>query len=297
MKNKNIAIIGSQMDLGAFRKGVDMGPLAIRHAGLSQKIRDIGYDVKDYGDIVPPVALEEGNPRMRFEKEINEANQELYERVLACLNQDRFPVILGGDHSIAAGSVSASLTKYKHVGILWIDAHADFNDEKITPSGNIHGMPLSAVCGCGPDSLVSYSSDRADPLNVVIVGARSIDPLEKIKLKEKGVTIYSISDIHAEGITSIIRKAILTAGKGTNGIHMSFDMDALDPTQAPGVGTPVNNGLTQREAFIICEEMYKYDKLVALDIVETNPLLDQRNMTGILASELVLACLGNTDYR
>ena len=132
---------------------------------------------------------------------------------------------------------------------------------------------------------------------MVIVGARSIDPLEKIKLKEKGVTVYSISDIHAEGITSIIRKAILTAGKGTNGIHMSFDMDALDPTQAPGVGTPVNNGLTQREAFIICEEMYKYDKLVALDIVETNPLLDQRNMTGILASELVLACLGNTDYR
>lgn len=296
-KRAIVAIIGSQMDLGAFRKGVDMGPLAIRHAGLIKKIRDAGYTVKDCGDIMPLVADEEGDPQMRFEKEINEANERLYKRILDCFHKAYFPIILGGDHSIAIGSISASLTTYKSVGIIWIDAHADFNDEKITPSGNIHGMPLSAISGCGPDLLVPFSTDRANPKNIVIVGARSIDPLEKVKLREQGVTVFSISDIHAKGITGIIRKAIDIAGNGMFGIHLSFDMDALDPTQAPGVGTPVYNGLTQREAFIICEEIFKSGKLVAMDVVETNPLLDKRNMTGVLASELVLACLGNTEYR
>ena len=293
----SISIIGSQMDLGAFRKGVDMGPLAIRHADLIPKIRDAGYNVTDFGDIVPLVAENEGNPKMRYEKEINESNKRLYEKVVSCYEEGYFPIILGGDHSIAAGSISASLAMHKKVGIIWIDAHADFNDEQITPSGNIHGMPLSAVSGCGPDSLVSFSSIRANPNNVVIVGARSIDPLEKIKLKEKGVTVFSISDVHAIGITKVIRQAIEIAGNGMDAIHLSFDMDALDPTQAPGVGTPVYNGLTQREAFIICEEMHKSEKLIAIDVVETNPLLDKRNMTGILASELILACLGVTEYR
>lgn len=207
------------------------------------------------------------------------------------------PIILGGDHSIAMGSVSASLSHYKNIGIIWVDAHADFNDEDITPSGNIHGMPLSAVCGCGPESLVEFSEIRANPKNTVIIGARSIDPLEKIKLKKKGVTVFSISDVHSIGIKKVIRQAIGIASDSTCGIHLSFDMDALDPTQAPGVGTPVYNGLTQREAFIICEEMHQSNKLVAIDVVETNPLLDKRNMTGILASELILACLGSTEYR
>lgn len=293
---RSIAIIGSQMDLGAFRKGVDMGPLAIRHAGLMGKIREIGYTVNDYGDIIPMVAVKEGNPKLRYEWEINDANERLYRELLKHHADDEFPIIIGGDHSIAAGSISASLAKYRNVGIIWVDAHADFNDEAITPSGNIHGMPLSAVCGCGPESLVSFSSVRANPRNTVIVGARSIDPLEKLKLKDKGVTVFSISDIHADGIKDIIRRAIAIASDGTEGIHLSFDMDVLDPVQAPGVGTPVYNGLTQREAFIICEELHRTDKLIAIDIVETNPLLDKRNMTGILASELLIACLGNTEY-
>ena len=296
LRNRKIAIIGSQMDMGAFRKGVDMGPSAIRHAGLINKIRDIGYIVFDNGDIMPLVAENEGNPRMRFEHEINDANKRLYEKILQNYNEDRFPIILGGDHSIAAGSISASITKYNNIGVIWVDAHADFNDDEITPSGNIHGMPLSAVCGCGPDSLVAYCQKRISPQKTVILGARSIDPLEKRKLKEKGVTVFSISDVHSNGIKEIIREAIRISGEGVDGIHLSFDMDALDPTQAPGVGTPVYNGLTQREAFIICEELYKSGKLIAMDIVETNPLLDKRNMTGILASELILACLGNTEY-
>lgn len=294
--NHRLSIIGSQMDLGAFRKGVDMGPLAIRHAGLISKARDAGYDAVDYGDIVPMVAEDEGNPQMRYEKEINDSNHRLYVGVSRSYLDERMPIILGGDHSIAIGSISASLTHYKDVGIIWVDAHADFNDNKITPSGNIHGMPLSAVCGCGPESLVGFCKVRANPKNAVIVGARSIDPLEKKKLKEKGVTVFSISDVHSLGIKEVIRQAIDIAAAKTNGIHLSFDMDALDPTQAPGVGTPVYNGLTQREAFIICESMYYSKKLIALDVVETNPLLDKRNMTGILAGELILACLGNTNY-
>ncbi|MBR4209327.1 MAG: arginase [Lachnospiraceae bacterium] len=293
---KNISIIGSQMDMGSFRKGVDMGPLAIRHAGLIQKIRDIGYHVVDHGDIMPMVAEEEGNPRLRYEKEINEANGRLYDEVLKSCKDGNFPVILGGDHSIAAGSISATLTAYENIGIVWVDAHGDFNDEAITPSGNMHGMPLSAVCGKGPDSMVAFSSVRANPKNVVVIGARSIDPLEKIKLQENGVTIISISQIHSLGIREMIAKAISVASEGTNGIHLSFDMDALDPMQAPGVGTPVLNGLTQREAFFICEELYKSGKLLAIDVVETNPLLDKRNMTGVLATELILSCLGSTEY-
>ncbi len=296
LNKRRISVTGSQMDLGAFRKGVDMGPLAIRHAGLLQKMRDSGCTVHDRGDVVPMVAEEEGNPKMRYEKEINDANSRLYREVLESLENGDLPVILGGDHSISAGSVSASLTHFGKVGIIWIDAHADFNDDAITPSGNIHGMPLSAVCGCGPDSLVSFCTERADPVNAVIVGARSIDPLERVKLREKGVSVFSISDVHSLGVKKVIKKAIEIASEGTNGIHLSIDMDALDPTQAPGVGTPVYNGLTQREAFIICEEMYASGKLVAIDLVETNPLLDKQNMTGILASELIMACLGGADY-
>lgn len=296
MSNKKIGVIGSQMDMGAFRKGVDMGPLAIRHAGLLDRIREIGLDVKDYGDVTPLVAESQGDPRLRYEKEINEANERLYRKVCQVYLEGRMPLILGGDHSIAAGSASATLDEYKNVGILWVDAHGDFNDETITPSGNMHGMPLSALCGCGPESMVSFGSVRANPKNVAIIGARALDPLEKEKLKEKGVSVFSISQVHSEGIKSVIEKALAVAGSNTAGIHVSFDIDALDPTQAPGVGTPVLNGLSQREAFIICEELFRSGKLLAMDLVETNPLLDKRNMTGILAAELIMACLGNTEY-
>lgn len=296
LSNRKITIVGSQMDLGAVRKGVDMGPLAIRHAGLITKIRDMGFEVKDEGDILCSVAEGEGNPKMRYEKEINESNVILFSKVLGAHEENRFPIILGGDHSIAAGSVSATLTHFGKIGIIWVDAHADFNDDTTTPSGNIHGMPLSAVAGCGPDSLVKFTGVRASVKNIVIIGARSIDPFEKEKMKKEGVNVFSISDVHAMGIREVMKRAIEIASDGTEGIHLSFDMDALDPTQAPGVGTPVHNGLTQREAFIICEMMNDSGYLRAMDLVETNPLLDNRNATGILASELITACLGSTDY-
>lgn len=297
MKKKNIAIIGSQMDMGAVRKGVDMGPLAIRHSGLIGKIKDCGYTVKDCGDIIPMVATSEGSAKMRYEKEINESNKRLFDKVLEIHKENAFPVILGGDHSIAAGSIAATAEHYENIGVIWVDAHGDFNDDKISPSGNIHGMPLSALCGCGPDSIVSFTKARVNPRNTAIIGARDLDPQETVKLKEKGVNVYSISDVHNFGIRKIVEEAIEVVSDGTKGIHLSFDMDALDPGNAPGVGTPVMNGLTNREGFIICEILCDTNRLLAIDMVETNPLLDHRNTTGTLAAELILTCIGKTDYQ
>ncbi len=297
MKKKNIAIIGSQMDLGASRTGVDMGPLAIRHSGLIGRIKDIGYSVKDYGDITTAVVTSEGNPSKRYEKEINESNEKLFKMVLQMHKEDSFPIVLGGDHSIAAGSVSATAEHFGEIGVIWIDAHGDFNDDKITPTGNIHGMPLSAVCGCGPDSIVNFTKTRVDPNKVAIIGARDLDPLEQKKLKDRGVNVYSISDVHNLGIRKILMDAIDIVSEGTRGIHLSFDLDGLDPVYAPGVGTPVLNGLTPREGFTICELLCDTNRLLAIDMVETNPLLDIRNTTGIMASELILTCIGKTDYR
>lgn len=295
---KDIGIVGSQMDLGAVRKGVDMGPLAIRHSGLIRKIQETGHNVRDYGDIVPMVATSEGeNKALRYEKEVNEANERLFKQVLRIHEDEAFPIILGGDHSIAAASVSATAQHFGEIGVIWVDAHGDFNDDTITPTGNIHGMPLSAVCGCGPDSIVRFAGARVDPRKIAIVGARDLDPLETKKLKEKGVNVFAISDIHHFGISKIMKEAIEIAGDGTEGIHLSFDMDALDPGNAPGVGTPVMNGMTNREGFIVCEILADTDRLLAIDMVETNPLLDTRNETGALAAELILTCVGKTDYQ
>ena len=291
-----IDVIGSQMDLGAFRKGVDMGPSAIRHAGLVEKIERIGYQVFDKGDVVPELAKDPGDPKLRYEKEINDANKQLFGRVKNSLENGHFPLILGGDHSIAAGSASATAEYFGSVGIIWIDAHGDFNDQFITPTGNIHGMPLSAVCGLGPESMVEFSSGRVDPVHVAIIGARDIDPDEKIKLNKNGVSVFSISEIHKQGIYKVVEDAIAVASNGTRGIHVSLDMDAIDPQDAPGVGTPVANGLTLRETFICLELIRQSRKMLSMDVVEVNPLLDTRNMTGILASDLILTALGSTEY-
>ena len=293
---KYIDIIGSQMDLGAVRKGVDMGPSAIRHAGLIEKIERIGYTVKDKGDVVPAVAVSQGDPKLRYEKEINASNEQLFRKVKESLDAAHFPLILGGDHSIAAGSVSAVSQHYGNIGILWIDAHGDFNDDRITLTGNMHGMPLSAVCGLGPDSMVSFSSGRVDPSHVAIIGARDIDPEEKIKLRKNGVSVYSISDIHTMGIYEILVEALDVVSNGTCGIHLSLDMDAIDPEYAPGTGTPVPNGMTLRETYLAVELVRKSGKLLSMDVVEVNPLLDIKNKTGILASDLIQTALGSTEY-
>lgn len=291
-----ISIVGSQMDLGASRKGVDMGPLAIRHAGLIEKLRRNGLSVNDCGDVIVDVAESVGDPKLRYAKEINSANEQLFNRVKRILREGRFPVILGGDHGIAAGSIPAVCEAFGSIGVIWMDAHGDFNDEKITPTGNMHGMPLSAVCGLGPDCMVAFSKGRVDPKNVVIIGARDLDPLEKEKLHASGVTVFTISDVHTMGMPDIVKQAVQIAGNGTNGIHLSLDMDGIDPGEAPGVGTPVQNGLTLRETYIALEIINKYSRLLSMDVVEVNPLLDIQNKTGILAVDIILTALGNPNY-
>lgn len=293
---KQIDIIGSQMDLGASRKGVDMGPLAIRHAALRNRLEDGGFEVEDKGDVIVDIPKDAGDPTLRYFKEIYKANKELFEKVSDSVEKGHFPLIIGGDHSISAGSIPAVAKHHGKIGVIWIDAHGDFNDETITPSGNIHGMPLSAVAGLGPDSLVDFADTFVNPGNIVIIGGRALDPLEKKKLKMFHVTVFPMSEIHSRGIQEVAKDAVRIALDGTNGIHLSFDMDALEPGVAPGVGTPVENGLSLREAFIATEVIQSSGKMVGMDLVEVNPLLDTRNRTGHLAVNLIATALGCTDY-
>lgn len=295
--DKQIHIIGIQMDLGASKRGVNMGPSAIRYTGLAENLTEMGFHTVDKGDIVPGNPHTEDPKRKNF-KPIFEANKALYEKVSDSLKENAFPVIIGGDHSISAGSVTAASRHYKKIGVIWIDAHGDFNDEESSPSGNMHGMPLSAVCGCGPDEMVDFGGEHCfvDPKNVVLIGCRDIDPPEKIRLKEKGVNVFAIHDVDRLGMAEVIRRAIDLAGKDTAGIHVSFDLDAITPEEAPGAGTLVYNGLTVRESFLAAEMLAESGKILSIDMVELNPILDDKNKTGKLACELILSLLGKTVY-
>lgn len=293
----NIHVIGMQMDLGASKRGVNMGPLAIRYTGLIEKLVELGFSVVDEGDIVAGEA-ETDNPKMKNFKPIFNANKSLFEKVTASLNQGAFPVILGGDHCVAAGSIAATVNHYNKIGVIWVDAHGDFNSDESSPSGNMHGMPLSALTGFGPEEMVAFTDKikYVDPRNVAVVGGRDIDPEERKRMTASGVHVFSIHDIDRIGMTEVMKKAVEVAGSGTDGIHVSFDVDAITPQEAPGVGTPVHNGLTVREAFLAAELVAETGKLIALDMVEINPILDERNRTGILACELILSFLGKTVY-
>ena len=295
-QEKRVDIIGIQMDLGASRRGVNMGPSAIRYSGLLEKLELLGIRACDKGDIIPLIPESEDNAAMRHAKEINEANERLYRTVRESLRGGAVPVVLGGDHCVAAGSIPAVAEELGDIGVIWIDAHGDFNNEKSSPSGNMHGMPLSAVCGCGPDAMVSFSGARIHPRHVAQVGARDLDTAERERLRENGVSVFSISDIDKLGMAEVMRRAIAVAGEGTHGIHLSFDVDAITPEAAPGVGTPVHSGLTVREAFLAAEMLAESGRVVSVDMVEVNPMLDAFNKTGILACELILSVLGKTVY-
>jgi len=229
-------------------------------------------------------------------EQIVEANGRLYVQVKESLEKGAFPVILGGDHSVAAGSIPAVAQHYGNIGLIWIDAHGDFNDDKSTISGDMHGMPFSAVCGFGPDEMTPYALQYINPKHAVLVGARDIDPLENRRLKEAGITVFTIHDIDRMGMPQVIKKAIEVSGTGTSGIHVSFDMDAVTPEAAPGVGTPVHSGLTVREAFLAMEILHQCGKVLAVDMTEVNPILDERGRTGILACELILSLLGKSVF-
>lgn len=297
---KDIDIVGVQMDFGASRKGVNMGPLAIRYAGLCDSLAEQGCDVFDKGDIIPPkhgLSLD----NMKNYEQINDTNKRLYESVCATLAKGRFPVVLGGDHSIAAGSVSAVAKHYEaqgEIGIIWIDAHGDWNDEKSTLSGNMHGMPYSAICGYGPESMVDFGQEPhfVPTEHCVVVGGRDFDRAEAERMKAAGMNVFTICDIDRRGMYDVMSDAVSIASVGTVGIHLSFDVDAITPEYAPGTGTPVPNGITAREAALAVEMLAQSGNLISMDLVEVNPILDERNKTGQLASEIIQMALGKSVY-
>jgi arginase len=292
----HIRVIGVPMDLGADRRGVDIGASAIRYAGLNDQLRRLDYQVHDIGNIVVPQPESQpiGNPRVKYLEPIVKVAEELADTVTASLNEHEFPLILGGDHSIALGSVTGVTRVHKDIGLLWIDAHADFNTEETTPSGNIHGMSLAALAGLGNSRLAGIGgwAPKLDTQRIVIVGARELDQGERELLRMHHIHVFTMSDIDHHGISDVMRQALAIAGMASDGIHVSLDMDALDPKHAPGVGTPVRGGLTYREAHFAMELIADSGRLVAMDVVEVNPILDRENATALLAVELVMSALG-----
>lgn len=291
-----IDIIGVPIDLGADRRGVDMGPSAIRYAHLQPRLEQLGYTVVDTGNVEVPIAemCSITDPKLKYIDCIVPMGRRVSGAVATSAQNGRFPLVLGGDHSLSLGSIRGA-ARHKRLGILWVDAHADFNTHETTPSGNIHGMPLAVLCGLGHPRLVRLYEEAVpvvDPRRVAIIGARDLDPGEKTNLREAGVMVQSMEQIDRYGLVSVVEKALARITRDVDGLYLSFDMDALDSHHAPGVGTPVAGGLTDREAHLICEMVAETGKLVGMDMVEVNPILDVQNQTAQLARDLILTTLG-----
>jgi arginase len=302
--NRDVRIIGAPMDLGANRRGVDMGPSAIRYAGLAEELTAANVETTtDAGDLLVPRA-EERDPdaeqpaegSAKFLRETADVCSRLADEVANALDEDTFPLVLGGDHSIAIGSVTGA-ARDADLGVIWFDAHGDFNTPRTSPSGNVHGMPLAAVLGVGDFADTEWANARnLREENVAIVGLRSLDDDEREAIRESDVTAYTMSDIDERGLTPVVEDALDVATDGTDGIHVSLDLDWLDPTVAPGVGTPVRGGVDYREAHSALETVADRDKaedvLRSLELVEVNPILDEHNETAELATELAASALG-----
>ncbi len=296
----NVHLIGVPMDLGSGRRGVDMGPSAIRIAGINERLRELGNKVLDDGDIdIKNVEeLRVGDLKARYLKEIARALKLLSKKVDKIMEQRGFPLILGGDHSIAVGTISGIASyckrKRKKMGVLWIDAHGDINTPATSPSGNIHGMPLAAVLGFGPRDLTSIGGafDKVDPSNIALVGIRSLDEGEKKLLAKLGISVYTMPDIDRQGIHRVMKKALAKVTRNTDFVHVSLDLDAVDPTVASGVGTPVKGGLDYREAHLIMELISEAKIMTSLEVVEVNPILDSKNASAEFAVELVTSAFG-----
>jgi arginase len=296
----NVHLLGVPMDLGSGRRGVDMGPSAIRIAGINDRLRELGHKVLDEGDldIKNMEELHVGELKARYLKEIVRALKVLAHKIETIMAHRGFPLVLGGDHSIAVGTISgvSSFCKQrrKKLGLLWIDAHGDVNTPATSPSGNIHGMPLAAVMGFGPRELTAIGGmfAKVDPANVALVGIRSLDEGEKKLLSKLGIAVYTMTDIDRQGIHRVMKKALAKVTHGTDFVHVSFDLDAVDPTVASGVGTPVKGGLDYREAHLIMELISESKVMTSLDIVEVNPILDTRNASAEFAVELVTSAFG-----
>lgn len=292
---KNISIIGVPLDKGQSRRGVDMGPSAIRYAGVVKRLQNIGHSLVDCGDIqVEPDDVEPSNERLKNLKAVARANDKLYQSVKKETEKDRFPLVFGGDHSIAIGSLAGVAENNPNLGVIWYDAHGDLNTGETSPSGNIHGMPLSASLGIGDDKLTQIGgyAPKIKPENIVIIGARSLDEGEKELIKEKGINVYTMHEIDRSGMTAVMGDAIKYLKENTDGVHLSLDLDGLDPADAPGVGTPVNGGISYRESHLAMEMLAESDILTSAEFVEVNPILDERNKTASVAVDLMGSLFG-----
>jgi arginase len=301
MRKPGVAIIGAPLDLGQGRRGVDMGPSAVRVAGLGKRLAALGYTVTDLGNV--PVAQaesiqDEGPREAKFLNEIAASCERIADLVTESLEGEITPLVLGGDHSIAVGSV-AGVSRFfrdrgRKIGLLWIDAHPDMNTPQSSPTGNVHGMPLACCLGVGPDELARMFdfAPKVDPANVALVGIRDVDMLERGTVRNTGVRAFTMRDLDERGMRSVIDEAIAIASRGTAGFHLSLDMDFVDPEFAPGVGTPVPGGGTYREAHLAMEIICDSNAMVSMEVVEVNPVIDEANRTANLAVELILSAMG-----
>ncbi|SRR6266700_138047 len=297
---KKIRILGVPLDLGQSRRGVDMGPSAVRVAGLEARLEALGHVVEDGGNVSVAIAEQkkEGDPKAKYLKEITATCTKHADMVLKTLEAGKFPLVLGGDHSVAAGTVAGVAEFYRRqdqkIGLIWIDAHADINTPETSPSGNVHGMPLAAILGLGPAELggIYNFSPKVQPENTVVIGVRDIDAREKENIHQVGIEVYTMRDIDERGMRTVIEEALRIVGRGTAGYHISLDMDWIDPEDAPGVGTPVRGGASYREAHLAMEIIADHGRMTSFEIVEVNPVIDEHNRTADLAVELALSALG-----
>jgi arginase len=297
---RKIRVIGIPLDLGQSRRGVDMGPSAVRVAGLEARLEALGHVVEDAGNVSVAIAEQkkEGDPHAKYLREITATCTKHAELVLKTLEAGKVPVVLGGDHSVAAGTVAGVAEFHRRqeqkIGLVWIDAHSDINTPATSPSGNVHGMPLAAIMGLGPPELANIFgfSPKVLPENCVIVGVRDIDGCEKENIRKAGVEVFTMRDIDERGMRVVMEEALRMAGRGTAGYHISLDMDWIDPEDAPGVGTPVRGGATYREAHLAMEIIADHARMLSFEIVEVNPVIDEHNRTADLAVELTLSAFG-----
>lgn len=293
---KKLSIIGMPMDLGQMRRGVDMGPSAIRYAGINENLKELFDEIEDLGDIPigrPEVQIKEGT-NLRNLDLVAEKNEMLAEKVDEVIKSGSFPLVLGGDHSIAIGTLAGVAKHYKNLGVIWYDAHGDLNTAETSPSGNIHGMPLAASLGIGHSVLTELGgyNPKIRPENVVIIGARALDDGEKELIKEIGMKVYTMHEIDRLGMAKVMEETISYLKEKTDGVHLSLDLDGLDPNDAPGVGTPVIGGISYRESHLAMEMLAEANIITSAEFVEVNPILDEKNRTATVAVALMGSLFG-----
>jgi arginase len=295
---RRLSVIGVPSDLGQGRRGVDMGPSAIRYAGLADKLRQLQHTVHDCGnvDVPQPETREHGEGKLKYLAQVRQVCEALAATVREAMERGDTPIVLGGDHSVSIGSITGVTSVRRPVGCIWFDAHGDMNTADTTPSGNIHGMPLAVSLGLGEGQLTSLGgfAPKLRPESVVLVGARSIDAGEQRLIRETGIHVFTMADVDELGMGEVMRRAIEITTRGTDGVHLSVDLDGLDPMYAPGVGTPVNGGFTYREGHLAMELLAQAECVVSVDFVEVNPILDSQNRTGAMAVELAASLFGMT---